>query len=539
MIKSTTTQAIRKTRRTIIAEFFAKGKQSLRALGKQINCPKSTVHRHLKKTASLRNQHPEAVFGETKAGEVWLRLMIFAVLYKFGIQHTVGADALSDFFKMIRINDHIGVSPGALRTQLNQMEDLMISFQGNCEQSIPDKKRKVVLAADETYFGELLILVLMDLSSGYLLLETIQNDRRFDTWLAQANPRLEALGIDVGHAITDRAKALIKLAVDGFDCASGADVFHEQYGISRWLGPVLGRHQTKADKRCEATQKAVNKASDTDREELETHHANALAEGNEIDKAQQDYQTNLVGITDDLHPFALDDNRCNTAEAVALKLESRAVAFEGIAVQQGISDKNNALPKFRNQMVALSSHVSFWWLWVGEILIGLSVDEPTRHGLTGQLLPVVYWHYHRHKTKNPVQRQRYQEAWQRAAKGFDADPFHLGLPESELQHWVEWAEWMVRQFHRSSSAVEGRNGRLSQLYHNGRGFKENRLMALTVVHNYGQRRSDGSTAAERLFDTTFPDLFSWVVDNMGELPLPRKARQSALRNPLKLISVPA
>lgn len=98
---------------------------------------------------------------------------------------------------------------------------------------------------------------------------------------------------------------------------------------------------------------------------------------------------------------------------------------------------------------------------------------------------------------------------------------------------------MVRQFHRSSSAVEGRNGRLSQMYHNGRGFKKKRLMALTVIHNYGQRRSDGSTAAERLFDTAFPDLFGWVVDNMGELPLPRKSRQSALRNPLKLMSVPA
>lgn len=98
---------------------------------------------------------------------------------------------------------------------------------------------------------------------------------------------------------------------------------------------------------------------------------------------------------------------------------------------------------------------------------------------------------------------------------------------------------MVRQFHRSSSAVEGRNGRLSQMYHNGRGFNKKRLMALTVIHNYGQRRSDGSTSAERLFDTTFPDLFGWVVDNMGELPLPRKARQSALRNPLKLMGVPA
>ncbi|WP_394752845.1 hypothetical protein [Crenothrix sp.] len=74
---------------------------------------------------------------------------------------------------------------------------------------------------------------------------------------------------------------------------------------------------------------------------------------------------------------------------MALKLENRAVAFEVIAAQQGISDKNNALQKFRNQIVALSSHVSFWWLWVGEILMGLSVDDPTRQWLTGKLLPVV------------------------------------------------------------------------------------------------------------------------------------------------------
>ena len=32
----------------------------------------------------------------------------------------------------------------------------------------------------------------MDLSSGYLLPETIQGDRSFDTWFAQASPRLEA-----------------------------------------------------------------------------------------------------------------------------------------------------------------------------------------------------------------------------------------------------------------------------------------------------------------------------------------------------------
>jgi hypothetical protein len=37
----------------------------------------------------------------------------------------------------------------------------------------------------------------------------------------------------------------------------------------------------------------------------------------------------------------------------------------------------------------------------------------------------------------------------------------------------------------------------------------------------------------------FPDIFSWLLDEMGELPLPRKERGTAIPNPLKLIGVPS
>lgn len=82
-----------------------------------------------------------------------------------------------------------------------------------------------MVAADETFFGDFLILVLMDLRSGYLLLEDISDNRSFDTWFEKITPRLEALGIEINHAVSDRAKALIKLAVTGFECESGADLF--------------------------------------------------------------------------------------------------------------------------------------------------------------------------------------------------------------------------------------------------------------------------------------------------------------------------
>ena len=59
------------------------------------------------------------------------------------------------------------------------------------------------------------------------------------------------------------------------------------------------------------------------------------------------------------------------------------------------------------------------------------------------------------------------------------------------------------------------------------------------MHNYGLTRSDGTTAAQRLFGTPFPDLFEWLVEQMGELPLARKGKRRASPNPLNLNRVPA
>ena len=117
-----------------------------------------------------------------EAGAAWLKLLVVAVLYSFGLESHVGADKLSRFFKLIRIDTHVGVSPTTLRQQLSRMETLLPLFQQQCESSVSTSSRSAVVAMDETFFGDFLILVLMDLSSGYLILEEVSDDRRFDTW---------------------------------------------------------------------------------------------------------------------------------------------------------------------------------------------------------------------------------------------------------------------------------------------------------------------------------------------------------------------
>ncbi|NWH05104.1 hypothetical protein HXW94_08925 [Desulfobacter latus] len=96
------------------------------------------------------------------------------------------------------------------------------------------------------------------------------------------------------------------------------------------------------------------------------------------------------------------------------------------------------------------------------------------------------------------------------------------VPSEEIKQWQSWAHWIATKFQRTSSAVEGRNGALSRMNHNQRSIPLTRLKVLTVIHNFGIKRQDGTTAAQRLFGQKFPDLFEWIVERVGELPCPRE-----------------
>ena len=484
------------------------------------------MHRYIQ-TVCRRNKYPESAFWETSEGASWQRLLVIATVYHFGLGCGVGAGKMSDFFHMIRIEEHVGVSESSVQELLKKMEALLPEFQKLCEKSIDAKSRKAVVAMDETFFGKFMIMVVVDLKSGYLLLEDIADDRCYETWMSKITPRLESLGIEVTHAISDRAKALIKLAVEGFGCESGADTFHAQYDITKWLSTSFSRMVKHAKKGLENL-KPIDKE-----EEIES-----LQYLESCQKGQSDYRKEVLGIGEEIHPFSLKTNQINTVHDVENGLENRAVSIAALAEKHSFNDNKNTMKKFRNQIKALAVSVSFWWLFVNENLRDLGSDERTNTWVTEKLLPVIYWHHQKNRTQNTVSRGKYEQAWERASEALKNDSFTATITESELQSWVERTHWMVRHFHRSSSAVEGRNGCLSQMYHNGRGFTKKRLRALTVIHNYSIKHSDGTTAASRLFGQEFPDPLTWLLGQIEELPLPRKSKKRVGCNPLILLPVP-
>ncbi|MEM8832896.1 MAG: DUF6399 domain-containing protein [Cyanobacteria bacterium P01_G01_bin.19] len=150
-------------------------------------------------------------------------------------------------------------------------------------------------------------------------------------------------------------------------------------------------------------------------------------------------------------------------------------------------------------------------MWVDQCLAHLDYEVNTRLWVREYLLPVIYWQQQALRTKNPHLRQDYTAANLKANQTFEQHPFTQSLSQSDREQWWNWGIWMVSKFQRSSSAVEGLNGYLSQIHHNRRGLSNKRLKVATVIHNFSLRRSDDTTAAERLFGQQFPDLFEYLV----------------------------
>jgi hypothetical protein len=440
---------------------------------------------------------------------------------------------------MLRIEMHSGVSESALRKQIHVMEKLMPAFQEMCEAQQTGTVRKAVVSGDETFFDSQMLLVLIELTSGYLLLEESADDRSYETWLERAKLRLEALDIEVVHAVTDRAQALVKLATAGFGCESGADVFHAVYEVSKALGTAHHRSVEKAKSEALASQTKLEKLPEKNagKAELEQAQRAVVQDSHRLsvrEQGQKIYQQLQRGLSEIVHPFEVENDAKQSSAQAAKRLEEQVRKLEDNASLNHVEDRNGGLDKFRRQISAQTCGIDAWWVWVLESLSDKVVGTEQKEWLMYSLLPVYYWHRQMEKSQKAHHRKKYKQAWQRALAAYLAHSMTSTLSSEERAQWETWADWMSSQFHRSSSAVEGRNGCLSQMYHNGRGLTKMRLKAQTVIHNYGIRRSDGTTAAQRFFGTEFPDLFEWLMEQMGPLPLARKGRTRVVPNPLNL-----
>ena len=506
--------------------------QSVRQLAQQTGLSKSSVHR-LQQAMERRNSHPESWFWETEEGRQWLRRLVVATLYIFGLKRGVGLDTMSEFFARLHLQTQAGCSPSALRQVMQTLETALLETAEAWEQDgcAGGEGREIIGAVDETFL-ERMMLVCLDLSTGYLLLEVVAEDRTFATWQALLEERLKALGTSVRYLVSDRAQALVQLAEQGLECLSMPDFFHVAHDIVKSYSLAIGRHVRQAQQALTQAVEAcvrIQELQEQPHRAPEVHKAQALvaarqAEVQQWAEVQRTYRHHLETLSLTLHPFCIADSTPQTSAQVASQLHAAVEAIEEMAKRQQLPARDRAMQKVRKQVPALAALVDYWWKGVEHDLEHAAICAPWRHWATACLLPWVYWEHHVAHTRCARRKAKIQQACEAVRATFHTHELTVCLPASALEEWHTWATQQVHAFQRASSATEGRNGMLAQLHHNQRGLSKRRYKVWTVLHNFDCRAGDGTTPASRFFKRTFPDLFETVLSQVNDLPRPRQRK---------------
>jgi hypothetical protein len=510
----------------------AHGQQSVRRLATRTGLSKSSVHRHIQAMAR-RDCHPESWLWETEEGRGWLIRLVVAALFIFGLKRGVGAETMSEFFGRLRLEAHIGCSPSALRGVMDMLEAVILETAAAWEHNgvAAGEIRPIIGAVDETFL-ERMILVFMDLASGYLLVEEVAADRSYDTWYAVVKARLATLGVGVRYLVSDRAKALIKLAETGLACLSVPDLFHLIHDLAKSYSLAIFSRLRQAQQALRHAQERLATCQESHPGGAEVQQARALVETHEAEvkrwqSVRSDYRNHLEHLSLIMHPWRLLGSTPQTSQEVEGQLQAEIAALETLVETHGVPLKKNALDKVRKQLSGVAALVDVWWQEVWhDVQSQVSLTPRWRGWVAECVLPLMYWQEQLSRTRCPRRKAKLLEALQAVEEAVETHPLTQQLAPDVLAGWKAWAAEHARGFQRASSAVEGRNGSLSQLHHNQRGLPKRRYKVWTVLHNFDCRASDGTTPASRFFRHEFPDLFETVLSKIDDLPRSRQRNQA-------------
>ena len=138
-------KSVRERDRKVFNELKEGGRRSLRKTGAACKLSKDAVRRALR-TLAGRNVHPESELLETDAGRGFVYRLILAAILVFGLKNNAGAERLSEFFHLMRLEKRVGVSPGALRNIMRRMEEAVIRYGAEQEEGRKGKELPEITA---------------------------------------------------------------------------------------------------------------------------------------------------------------------------------------------------------------------------------------------------------------------------------------------------------------------------------------------------------------------------------------------------------
>jgi hypothetical protein len=508
--------------------------------------PRSTLGDWLRRPDPPGVAKEVVLFFRSPAGLLFLRRLILALLLIFHHQYGVGIRPLGEFLRLVELDHFVGSSYGSLQFLASQVQTQLIALGKEEGQRLAAlmTAKCIALVPDEHFHAGCPCLVAMEPVSGFILVEAYAQNRDSCTWSTLLTQATLALPVTVVALTSDRAKALIATA-SFFDAQYTPEIFHGMRDLSSPLFAAMQRRITPLEKELETAtwiveywQHQQQRASaqppsseqppDFDRliKQATLRLATATTQLQSQQKEQQRAHDAVLGLADDYHVFDANSGAPVKAEAMQTRLDARLKTLEEVANQNDLGKATaEALHKGKEWLTALVATVAWFWEMTEQRVQEMSLPQEAEKAIYEKLMAGLYWEQAVRQGRTAEQRQHRRQLAQRLLQeAWGAGSPLRALSQEQQQQVQRLAKEIVGLFCRSSSCVEGRNGRLSLHQHGHTRLDAKQLKAQTVVHNYIAQRADGSTAAERFFGVKQRDAFAWLLQRLPELPRPAARR---------------
>ena len=482
------------------------------------------------------------------AGHAFLRRLVLALLLVFHHQNPCGLRPIGLFLELVELDHFVGSSYGALYSLATRLQDNLILF-GNEERqrlaaamAATGTTKDIILCPDENFHGPHICLVAIEPVSNFIVVEVYADQRDSATWAKAIKTGLDGLPVHLVCLTSDQASGLTCCALKELEIQHHPDLMHLQCNLGKPILLPLARPISQAEKDLEQSRQREQRLEQADQKKpgrltVEMCVAHIEAE-EQVEKDLEQARQRLEGAVEQIrevsrvyHPFDRETGELVTAEQMQAKLGKPLDRLQEVVEQAGLGERaQQAVPKARDGwVVLLVGCLAWYWTLVRQKLEKLDLSEEEQQAVMESLMAGYYWEMASDKEKDPEQRQRLKEmAVRLKEKAWSKGSALAGWDEAQKKGVQAVARACADLFQRSSSCVEGRNGRLSLFHHGQTRLSEKRLQALTVVHNYVVRREDGTTAAERFFGQKQRDAFAWLLERLPELPRPAAKRRKQI-----------
>jgi len=512
---------------------------SQRQYAEQHGIPRSTVGHWLRQEFPDHLDKEFVSFFRAPAGVAFLRRMVLALLLVFHHRNPCGLRPIGHFLELVELDHFVASSYGALYDLDQHLQDDLIHFGKEERSRLADgmTRKDISLCLDENFHASSICLVGMEPVSNFILVEAYAQQRDSKTWAAVIHTASEGLQVRIVHFTGDQASGIIRCAEKEFEALYQPELFHLQRDLAKPVLLPLARPLQQAKKDLEKAAQETQRLDEAEQQQPCSIDVGTMLEAvleeeqaKKIVKQAQEKLDHAVeeirAVSEVYHPYDRETAQPVTPKQMKRRLSEPLAKLQQVVEETGMGERaHQAVEKGHEWVVLLVGCLGWFWEMTRARLDKLDVSEEVQRLIKKCLMAGYYWEAASQREKDPEERKRLaQLAKQRQEQAWAKGGALAALSDEDKEAVQRVARECVGLFSRSSSCVEGRNGRLSLFHHGQTRLSEKRLQTLTVVHNYVVRRQDGTTAAERFFGKKQREVFAWLLERMPELPHPAAKR---------------